>query len=816
MKRNRKLLLLVLVLTLSVILMNAGTVLAQVYPAIDGGYVGTEACLDCHKASGSASDKTGFKQAGHPYKIRSTKGLFPVLSGGDNVTTITDPLSSILPMPSGSWINTLTLGDGCYDPVTNPTSLFKCNSGLLDWTSVQYVIGGFHTKARWGLKDDTSISGHNCGSPTGTNCKTGYVITGNATSGDGAGLQYNMHTSLPGNPMEDWSDYNNNQDKGYDCAVCHNTNGTSYNNVYCSSTGSLGYRSQPWNNMGWSSVDPATLTNKGGWKSEWTFDGVQCEACHGSGNTHANASGSMNVLAIDSSTATALLTSSVTATPYSNYQTALSDKIEICAKCHIRGSNTVGGKEWGCGNNNATLINGAAGSGNWIQHHEQYNEMTGVNTADSNPAHGDGVHASLNCTSCHDPHKRAHQVTDGIASALGITDNALAAQKRGAIVSCESCHGEKRLRYSMGTITCVDCHMGEATKSAPANGEVGTWGKRADVKTHIFKIDTAATSIMRAANTITDINGSLIPVAVAKNALSVDYSCGKCHDSAMTTFTGRTALDRATAQSMASNIHMSEPVPTFSWMKDTITSYQVHFDASRTYCVSGNCSYTWDFFGNATATGTGVSTSYTYANADSVTVILKVTDNTLKTSAATSQTVTPFFVNTAPVASKSALLISGMSVSFTDTSADGEDVTSALSVSVNWGDGNISTGNGGGTFSHTYAAAGSYTIRHSATDTGNLSSSSPNVTATIVESYGITGSVSDASTAPVPGVTMSLKMGYTLKKTTTTASDGSYSFTKMLKGCYTVIPSKAGVTFSPASQSVCVGPTKTNINFTAQ
>jgi hypothetical protein len=180
-----------------------------------------------------------------------------------------------------------------------------------------------------------------------------------------------------------------------------------------------------------------------------------------------------------------------------------------------------------------------------------------------------------------------------------------------------------------------------------------------------------------------------------------------------------------------------------------------------------------------------------------------------------SRTVTPAEVNTPPVASKNAPVVTGMSVSLTDTSTDGQDAQAALSVTVNWGDGTKSTGNGGSTFTKTYAAAGSYTIRHSVTDTGGLSSTSANAPVVIAEKFTIGGSVVDGSGVAVAGAKLSLKMGYTVKSTTLSAADGTYSFNNLLKGCYTVVPSMTGRTFSPVSRYLCVGPSSTSVDFTA-
>jgi inhibitor of cysteine peptidase len=77
------------------------------------------------------------------------------------------------------------------------------------------------------------------------------------------------------------------------------------------------------------------------------------------------------------------------------------------------------------------------------------------------------------------------------------------------------------------------------------------------------------------------------------------------------------------------------------------------------------------------------------------------------------------------------------------------------------------------------------------------------------QTYSISGTVT-AGGAPLGGVTMSLSG--TASTTTTTASDGTYSFPGLSKGSYTVTPSMAGWSFSPQNAKVTV----TNTNVTGQ
>jgi hypothetical protein len=86
-----------------------------------------------------------------------------------------------------------------------------------------------------------------------------------------------------------------------------------------------------------------------------------------------------------------------------------------------------------------------------------------------------------------------------------------------------------------------------------------------------------------------------------------------------------------------------------------------------------------------------------------------------------------------------------------------------------------------------------------------------NFTSVAVPTYSITGAVSGAITS---GVTMTLTGAAT--GTTTTDASGNFSFTGLANGSYTVIASKLGYTFTPASQEVPIsGANVGNVTFTS-
>jgi hypothetical protein len=196
-------------------------------------------------------------------------------------------------------------------------------------------------------------------------------------------------------------------------------------------------------------TDNDLTDNQDGLAGIWgTFDagGVHCEQCHGNGMT----------MAVDSSA-------------------------EMCGACHFRTSPP--GSE----------VNSIPASGGWIKHHEQYNEFLA------------GPHATFECTTCHDPHKRGEfSIKEG--------------------KDCTDCHTAEATSYALTPmytygVECKDCHMPYATKNAQPTGPYA-----ADLQTHIFYIDTDPE-----ANMFTDAGDFVKLDANGKAAVTLDFACKRCH-----------------------------------------------------------------------------------------------------------------------------------------------------------------------------------------------------------------------------------------------------------------------------------------------
>jgi PKD repeat protein len=132
-------------------------------------------------------------------------------------------------------------------------------------------------------------------------------------------------------------------------------------------------------------------------------------------------------------------------------------------------------------------------------------------------------------------------------------------------------------------------------------------------------------------------------------------------------------------------------------------------------------SYSWNFGDGATSTAQNPTHSYTAGG--SYTVTLKVTDNQGAQSPVTSKTVTVTAPNQAPTANFT-FSCSALNCNFTSTSSDPDG--SIASYSWNFGDGATSTAQNP---SHSYAAAGSYTVTLKVTD--NQGAQSPITSKTV-------------------------------------------------------------------------------------
>lgn len=264
----------------------------------------------------------------------------------------------------------------------------------------------------------------------------------------GDGVQWNLPN--PGYTGEQsWVAYHSGENgKEYNCGKCHTTG---YSDSKTPPNGAL----------------PGIV---GGWE----FEGIQCEECHGPGSVHVTTANDPN------STEEEIVNSIV-------YNADSS----LCGRCHTRDSQ-----------------NRIAASGGFIKHHEQYDELLGINPDDSTLAwNGEHAKNGIGCNTCHDPHK-----TVIYAEALGFSPEK---------IECEACHANKVgafVQSAHASLECEDCHMPYLVKSAVKKAAVGSGPEQGDIRSHIFKIDLSKTDQFTG-------DGSF-----AYPWLTARYACDWCHN----------------------------------------------------------------------------------------------------------------------------------------------------------------------------------------------------------------------------------------------------------------------------------------------
>jgi hypothetical protein len=151
----------------------------------------------------------------------------------------------------------------------------------------------------------------------------------------------------------------------------------------------------------------------------------------------------------------------------------------------------------------------------------------------------------------------------------------------------------------------------------------------------------------------------------------------------------------------------------------------------------------------------------------------------------------------------------GLTGLFLDKSTDEDN--NVKTVTVNWGDGAISTQSAtGGVFTHNYTKAGTFTIIHTVTDFGGKGNSERATVKVVPPVVTVTGNIKDNTGKNLSGVTVKMSRGTTVR-TTTTSFTGTYKFTKTLPGTWTITATKLNYTFT-GSPTTISAPTATIVS----
>lgn len=278
----------------------------------------------------------------------------------------------------------------------------------------------------------------------------GHLI-GTAGSAYSTGYGHNQFNFF-GGENHGWVDYNPDNEKiyNYSCFKCHTTGGT---------------------------TDGTWLPGVEG-LGTFTEGGIGCESCHGPGGDHVEDPNNSNIdrvyefAHLDNDLGGLKINGEVM-TPDPNRD----DVNFMCGTCH-----------------NRSYTSPINASGGFIKHHEQWDEIVATKHYEN----------GMDCSSCHDPHKRVVWEGDGIT------------------MNCGTCHNEQfNLTNHSAATTCVDCHMPYAAKSGTTRGMSGYKG---DVRSHLVKIIPDTASMFTA-------DGSAVKDDDERPAaLSPAFSCLGCHN----------------------------------------------------------------------------------------------------------------------------------------------------------------------------------------------------------------------------------------------------------------------------------------------
>ncbi len=339
------------------------------------------------------------------------------------------------------------------------------------WDDVSYVIGGYFWKARF-----VDLAG--------------AIVTG-------TGAQYNFETDA----MASYND--GSVDKPYNCGNCHTT--------------------------GWQHTDAAlNPTGQDGLTfMQGTFfkGGIQCESCHAAGVKHAKLRGGI-VRNADPRTLVELTADDA------GFGLAVA-----CGECHTRDGerdyptymsafdNALAAADPPVADTRPNEMGGRiAASGGFVRHHEQYDEILGIDPETLLTTRSGFFLASHgNCGTCHNPH--ASSVNANNTAYTGMSNPGLTSDR------CLDCHEnyDPALREGgMQSLECADCHMPKLAKSAvvtiPAEADRPAQG---DVTSHIFTIE-----LNSGKGQFWPPPGEPDAEKFAYPAIDEDWACRTCHNSA--------------------------------------------------------------------------------------------------------------------------------------------------------------------------------------------------------------------------------------------------------------------------------------------
>ena len=269
--------------------------------------------------------------------------------------------------------------------------------------------------------------------------------------------------------------------------------------------------------------------------------------------------------------------------------------------------------------------------------------------------------------------------------------------------------------------TAVTSAVPVVTGETPASGATGVATNTGVTAT--FNEAVQASSITTTTFTLKNSSGTAVAGTVAYNSSTNTATLTPSAALAYgTTYTATVSGAEDTAgDPMARSVTWSFTTATSNSSTLTVSAgSNLTTNAGSTVTFAGSVSggtapYTdsWNFGDGSTSTGNTLTPSHLYANPGTYTATLTATDSA-KHSGSSSTTVTVNDVAPTVTLSNPTATV-GVPVNFTATATDISPVVQAAGFTYNWNFGDSTTGTGA-SLSHTYSAAGTYTVSVTATD----------------------------------------------------------------------------------------------------
>ena len=125
-----------------------------------------------------------------------------------------------------------------------------------------------------------------------------------------------------------------------------------------------------------------------------------------------------------------------------------------------------------------------AASGGLIKHHEQYDEIVGIDPDTLQSTRSFGFMATHgNCNTCHNPHGSSVNVDNTAYTGVAGVD-----KSSDFCLGCHTNYDPQLQGPGMQTLECAECHMPKLAKSATSVAGEGSRPAVGDVTSHIFRI----------------------------------------------------------------------------------------------------------------------------------------------------------------------------------------------------------------------------------------------------------------------------------------------------------------------------------------